>query len=235
MVSWVSENGGSMGSLTFYFDFLSPYSYLAWTWLRENQDFIRQNCHLILKPVTLAPVIKANDTKGPAEIPTKRDYLMKDCLRFSALRNIPFRAPKSLPFNSLYALRVSLLGCSGPEQLKTIDGLYRAAWEHGRDLGNSETVEDVLNSLGLPGAKWLERVGDKDLRKALKQNTNEAIERGVFGLPTFLVNNGDKTELFWGNDSIPSLKLYIEGKDPLENQEIKDKYHEFQSSYLELG
>lgn len=223
-----------MAKLTFYFDFLSPYSYLAWTWLRDNQELVRQNCHLFLKPVTLAPVIKANDTKGPAEIPSKRDYLMKDCLRFSSLHNIPFQAPKTLPFNSLYALRVSLFECCGTEQVKVIDALYRAAWEHGRDLGNSETVEDVLNSIGLPGAKWIERVGDKDLRKALKENTKEAIERGVFGLPTFLVDNGDQAELFWGNDSISSLKLYLAGNDPLERPEIKEKYQQFQNSYLEL-
>lgn len=224
-----------MKSLTFYFDFLSPYSYLAWTWLRDNEDYIRQFCHLLVKPVTLAPVIKANETKGPAEIPAKRDFLMKDCLRFSALHNIPFRAPAVLPFNSLYALRVSLSECSGADQVKVIDALFRAAWENGRDLGNSETVEDVLNKIELPGGKFIERVGDKDLRRALKENTKKAIDDGVFGLPTFLVNNGDQVELFWGNDSIPAIKLFLEGKDPLQSEEYKNKYQQFQSSYLELS
>lgn len=224
-----------MGQMTFYFDFLSPYSYLAWTWLRENEDFVRQKCHLFLKPVTLAPIIKANDTKGPAEIASKRDYLMKDCIRFASLHNIPFEAPKVLPFNSLYALRVSLFECCGKEQMKVIDSLYRGAWEYGRDLGNSETVEDILNAQVLPGPQWLERVGDKDLRKALKENTSDAISKGVFGLPTFLVDNGKQVELFWGNDSISSLKLFLEGKDPLDTQINKDKYKKFQNSYLELS
>ncbi len=214
---------------TFYFDFLSPYSYLAWTWLRDNHDKVGQKSHIRLKPVTLAPIIKANETKGPAEIPSKRDFLMKDCLRFSALHSIPFKAPAALPFNSLYALRISLLECSGLDQLRVIDGLFRGAWEKGLDLGKSETVEKILNDLGLPGAQWLERVGDKDLRRTLKSNTLEAINHGIFGLPTFFVDNGNNQELFWGNDSIPYLKLFLEGNDPLDISQ----YKMFQTAYLE--
>ncbi len=224
-----------MKSVTFYFDFLSPYSYLAWTWLRDNHELIRQKSHFFIKPVTLAPLIKANETKGPAEIPSKREYLMKDCLRFASLHSIPFTPPPALPFNSLYALRVSLFECCAKDQVKVIDGLYREAWEHGHDLGNPEVVEKVLNQLGLPGAQWIERVGDKDLRKALKSATKEAIEAGVFGLPSFLVDNGEERELFWGNDSISFLKLYLEDRDPLKTSPYKEQYKKFQDSYLELS
>lgn len=223
-----------MKTITFYFDFLSPYSYLAWTWLRENHESVRQKCHLFLKPVTLAPLIQANETKGPAEIPSKREYLMKDCLRFAALHGIPFHPPAVLPFNSLYALRISLLECSGHDQMKVIDLFYRAAWERGLDLGNSENVANILNENDLPGAQWLERVGDKDLRKALKSQTKEAIEAGVFGLPSFLVDNEGERELFWGNDSISYLKLYLENRDPLETSPYKEFLKKFQDSYLEL-
>lgn len=215
---------------TFYFDFLSPYSYLAWCWLRENHEELREKGKLALKPVTLAPIIKANETKGPAEIPSKRNFLMKDCLRFTTLHDIPFRAPASLPFNSLYALRISLVECSGLDQLKVIDTFYRGAWEHGLDLGNAETIESILNEAGFPGSKWLDRVGDRDLRQMLKSNTSEAIQSGIFGLPTFLVDNGEGQEIFWGNDSIPYLRLYLEGKDPLNQNE----YKLFQNAYLEL-
>jgi 2-hydroxychromene-2-carboxylate isomerase len=207
---------------------------LAWTWLRENHETISQSWHLFLRPVTLAPLIKANETKGPAEIPSKRNYLMKDTLRFASLHNIPFQSPPSLPFNSLYALRISLAECCGKDQIEVIDALYRAAWEEGKDLGSPEVVVDALNQKELPGEEWLERVGDKDLRKALKVQTKEAIEAGIFGLPSFLVDNEGERELFWGNDSISYLKLYLDDRDPLKMSPYKEQFKKFQDSYLEL-
>lgn len=217
-------------NLRFYFDILSPYSYLAWCWLRENREMLEQHAHVSLVPVTLAPLIKANDTKGPAEIESKRDYLMKDCLRTSRIHNIPFQAPPSLPFNSLYVQRISLKECCAEKQWEVIDLFYRAAWQDSRDLGKAEVVEAILAQAGMPAKEWLDMVGDKGLRAALKRNTKEAIDRGIFGLPSFLVDNGTRQELFWGNDSIPYLKLFLEDKDPLDTEALK----KFRECYLTL-
>ncbi len=218
--------------LSFYFDFLSPYSYLAWCWLRENRERFSVDWEFI--PVTLANIIHAQDTKGPGEIEPKRNYLMRDLLRVTQVKNIPFQPPKPLPFNSLYALRLSLKECSGLEskdqQFQMIDHFFCAAWQEGKNIGDTEIVKDVLKKMSLPAEVWLEKVGTKELRKALKINTKEAISQGIFGLPTFLVHNegeGAEPELFWGFDSTPYLTQYLQGEDPMDHEKLRN----FQDCY----
>jgi 2-hydroxychromene-2-carboxylate isomerase len=117
-----------MKKIEFYFDFLSPYSYLAWTWVRE------QSYEFSYIPVSVASIIAAYDTKGPAQITPKRNYLFKDLLRFSKLNNIPFTTPKHLPFNSLYALRLALISSAGVNQKAIIDAIFRAVWSRRHDI-----------------------------------------------------------------------------------------------------
>ncbi len=217
-------------SFNFFFDFLSPYSYLAWCWIRENRKFLEENGELILSPVNLAPLIHAHGTLGPAEIAAKRNYLMKDCLRLSAVKGIPFEAPSQLPFNALYALRISLCLVSEDKQFEVVDLFYRSAWERGENLGDDAHIVKLLNSKGLPGDKWIERVGDKDVRKELKMHGKLALEYELFGLPSVVVTTDTGREVFWGRDSLEYLKMFIIGEDPLN----KDKLKHFQSSYRAL-
>ena len=86
-----------MKDIEFYFDFLSPYSYLAWNWVRQNLN----KYNFSFYPVPLASLIRNYETKGPAEIEPKRNYLFKHCLRYAELNRIPFHPPHQLPFNSL--------------------------------------------------------------------------------------------------------------------------------------
>jgi 2-hydroxychromene-2-carboxylate isomerase len=202
--------------INFYFDFLSPYSYLAWTWVRENS----KNYQFNIIPVPLGSLIRHYETKGPAEIPPKRNYLIKNCLRYAELKGIIFNPPKILPFNSLYSLRISLKENSGEDQLKIVDILFRLGWEKGKDLGDENLIVKELLSFGIDGVKLLEKVGTSETRKILKKNVSIALANGIFGVPTFIV--GD--ELFWGNDSIEHLKLFLNGRDPLP----KEKFEEFE-------
>ena len=202
-----------MQEINFYFDFLSPYSYLAWTWVRENY----RKYQFILIPCPLGSLIRHYETKGPAEIPPKRNYLFKNCLRYAALKGIKFNPPKNLPFNSLYALRISLWENCGREQFKVIEGLFRLGWEKGEDLGNEEIIVAELNRLGIDGVPLLEKVGTKEIREGLKKNVSRALANGVFGVPTFII----KEELFWGNDSIEHLELFLDGRDPLQRDKIE--------------
>jgi 2-hydroxychromene-2-carboxylate isomerase len=217
-------------SFNFFFDFLSPYSYFAWCWIRENRNFLEEAGELKLIPVNLAPLIHAHGTLGPAEIEAKRNYLMKDCLRISAIQKIPFTAPHELPFNALYALRISLEMVSGPSQFDVVDMFYRAAWEKGENLGDDSLIKSILDFQGLPGQEWLDRVGDKEVRRELKKNGKLALEYELFGLPSVVAHTDKGRELFWGRDSLEYLKLFIIGDDPLD----KDKLKHFQSSYIAL-
>lgn len=210
-----------MTNIEFYFDFLSPFSYLAWQWVKDaSRD---PNLKFELIPCPLATVIKHYETKGPAEIEPKRNYLLKYCLRYSKLHGIPFAIPKVLPFNSLYALRVALKEVSGDDQFEIVDTLFHAAWGKGQDLGDDGVVLNLLNGLGLPGEKYLEMVFKKEARKGLKDNIKRALKNEVFGFPTFIVED----ELFWGNDSITHIKDFLNGYDRLNLKE----YNKFVASY----
>jgi 2-hydroxychromene-2-carboxylate isomerase len=200
--------------IDFYFDFLSPYSYLAWTWVRDNIE--KYNFNFI--PCPLGSLIRHYETKGPAEITPKRNYLFKNCLRYASLNRIKFQPPKTLPFNSLYALRISLKKNCGEEQFKVIDSLFRLGWEKGEDLGNEIVIVEELNSIGIDGLKLLEMVGTRETREELKQNVSMALSNGVFGVPTFIVGG----EMFWGNDSIGHLELFLNGLDPLDRGQFED-------------
>lgn len=203
-----------MKNVTFTFDFLSPYSYLAWTWVRDQQHI-----NWTYRPVPMASLITHYETKGPAQIEPKRNYLFKDLLRKTAERNIPFTTPKELPFNSLYALRLSLEGVAGDTQRSVIDAIYRAGWEYGLDIGNDDVLKDVINKAQLPVEELFSKMEAKEARRELKQNLEAALADGLFGVPSFTVQK----ELFWGHDSIPYLEKYLDGKDLLD----QTKYEKF--------
>ena len=166
-------------------------------------------------PVVLAQVIHHYETKGPAEIEPKRNYLWKHCLRSAKSRNIPFVMPAKLPFNSSLALRMAI---AAKGDFKVIDALFRAAWERGSDLGDPDII------LAIPECSGLDSIASsKDCRRELKQNITQAIENTVFGTPTFLV--GD--ELFWGDDSRRDLINYLKGEDLLD----KNQFNHFTESF----
>lgn len=199
--------------IEFYFDFLSPYSYLAWTWVR-NQSY-----EFSYIPVSVASIIAAYDTKGPAQIAPKRNYLFKDLLRFSKLQNIPFTTPKHLPFNSLYALRLALISSAGENQKAVIDAIFRAGWEHGLDIGSDDVLKDVLRKENLYTDELIEKMESKAARIDLKANIERALQNELFGVPSFIANG----EMFWGNDSTKYLEMHLNGSDPLD----RVKYQQF--------
>ncbi len=207
-----------MPKIDFTFDFLSPYSYLAWTWVRENQQY-----DFNYNPVPMASLITHYETKGPAQIEPKRNYLFKDLLRKTAERNIPFTTPKELPFNSLYALRLSLKGVAGDHQKAVIDAIYTAGWAGGMDIGNDDVLKNILQAAGLPVAELFEKMEAKDARRELKQNLENAINQKLFGVPSFIVEG----ELFWGHDSIPYLEKFLKGEDLLD----KNKYTAYENLF----
>ncbi len=186
----------------FYFDFLSPYSYLAWTWLRSS------DLNFQAVPIVLSQVIHHYETKGPAEIAPKRDYLWKHCMRTAIKRGVPFVMPAKLPFNSSFALRL-VIASNGDK--KIIDKLFRMAWEHGLD------IEDTEELLKVPEFKALDSVASsREARRELKNNVAQAIENNVFGTPTFIVNG----ELFWGDDCQNDLYNFISGNDHLDKEKF---------------
>ena len=205
-----------MKELNFYFDFLSPYSYFAW----HNMQTLATELELKVnyKPVALGPLLNHWQIKGPGEITPKREFLLKQCLRYAVKMNLPFTTPKTHPFNSLYALRLSLAGVAGLHQGKVIETLWKAGWQTRIDMGEPDELLNALREAGLPADELYEKSFTKEAKVELKTNIQEAINFGAFGVPSFVV--GD--ELFWGNDALASLRDFIQGNDPLDREKFEN-------------
>jgi 2-hydroxychromene-2-carboxylate isomerase len=204
-----------MKELTFYFDFISPFSYFAWAQLEKFKS--EKSLIIHYKPVALGPILNHWQIKGPGEITPKREFLLKQCLRYSAQNQIPFTTPKTHPFNSLYALRLCLKHVSGHHQGKVIETLWKAGWQQRIDMAEPDELLQALRDTGLPAEELYERSFTREAKVELKQNIQEAIAAGVFGVPSFVAQN----ELFWGNDSFGDLMRFLEGHDPLDREKLQ--------------
>ncbi len=204
-----------MKELNFYFDYLSPFSYFAWIKLESMaQEF---NLKVNFKPVALGPVLNHWQIKGPGEVMPKRRFLMKQCLRYAALHKVEFTTPKTHPFNSLYAVRLSLAGVAGAHQARVIETFWKAGWQKRIDMGEPDELLAALRENDLPADELYEKSFSREAKVELKNNIQEAIDHGVFGVPSFVVGG----ELFWGNDSTEELKNYLRGKDLLDREKLE--------------
>jgi 2-hydroxychromene-2-carboxylate isomerase len=198
-----------MPTVDFYFDYLSPFAYLASREVRAACT--RAGAQVVFRPILFPALLNHWGQRGPAEIPPKSIHTFKECLRYALLRDIPFRAPRLHPFNPLLALRVTLAAADDAERERIAHALYALGWAQGGDLSSREEIEQQLTAAGLPALQLLERATTTEVKSLLRTETDEAIRRGVFGIPTMIADN----ELFWGVSQLPMLELYLTGKDPL--------------------
>src|SRR5882672_7703102 len=194
----------------FYFDYLSGYAYFGW--LRIQDVCAARGVELSIRPVLFAGLLDHWGTVGPAEVPPRRAWVYRDGFRYAALHGIALKCPKFHPFNPLPALRMSLAAVAGADQQRVVDAIFRAGWGKGIDLGSTVELVACLDAAALDGRALLARAETASAKEALRRETEEAIARGVFGVPTMI--SGD--ELFWGSDRIDHLELYLDGRDPLD-------------------
>lgn len=185
-----------MASADWYFDFVSPFSYLQCEQLPRLERSIRVR----YRPVLLAALLKANDHRGPAEIPAKRRFTYRFVIWEARRLGIALKFPAAHPFNPLPLLRLAIAADCMPEAIRCI---FRFVWRDGR-LGDLPIEWAELEAgLGLPDAAA--RIAAAEIKDALRRNTDEAIARGVFGVPTLAI--GD--ELFWGADATGMAVDYV--------------------------
>jgi 2-hydroxychromene-2-carboxylate isomerase len=201
-----------MKRLDFYFDYLSPFSFIAWKRLGELKPLAQVD----LIPVALGPLLNHWGIKGPGEVQPKREFLLKSCLRRSAREGFAFTTPKTHPFNSLYALRLSIKEVAGDHQEKVVGALWRAGWEQRIDMGEPDELLNVLRAESLPADELYEKSFLPAAKRALKANIQQALAAGVFGVPSFVVEG----ELFWGEDSLPDLLAFLTNRDPLDHGKL---------------
>lgn len=195
--------------IRFYFDYESPNAYLAWTQLPKLAE--KHGSTIEALPVLYAGLLDAHGQLGPGEVPAKGRWMTSNFLRKAALLGLPLNPPAFFPFNPLLALRVSLLPFEVEQRHGLIDALFKAVWMRGFHVSEPAVVERVAEEIGLPGNELIERAQSPEIKALLRQRTDEAISRGVFGVPSMEVGG----ELFWGYDDFPYLDLFLAGNDPL--------------------
>jgi 2-hydroxychromene-2-carboxylate isomerase len=197
-------------TVAFYFDYVSPYAYLASTRVREVAA--RHGRRVAAIPVLFAAMLDASGARGPAEIPAKRHYMHRDLERLARELGATIEPPATHPFNPLVALRAT--GCvpDAEARWRLVDAVYRAAWQRGERVEQPETVARAAAEAGLDGAALLERAASAEAKAALREATDAAIAAGAFGVPTMIADG----ELFWGVDSLPLLERLLGGENAVD-------------------
>jgi 2-hydroxychromene-2-carboxylate isomerase len=183
-----------------YFDVVSPYAYLLDAVLRKEGFPLAIRLH----PVLFAGLLEAHGNKGPAEINAKREFTYQFCTWTAQLRGIPFVMPSSHPFNPLKYLRLIIALRSTRDVASMV---LDALWTTGCDPEDPATWRSVVEQLAVPDAD--ERIADPRVKLLLRENTEQAVRLGIFGVPTLMVDD----RLFWGLDALPMARAYVDG-DP---------------------
>lgn len=183
--------------LTFWYEFASTYSYLS---AFRVADMARAaGVELIWRPFLLGPVFAAQGySDSPFNTyPVKGAYMWRDMARICAERGLPFQRPPVFPQNTLLAARVAVAAQAEGQIEAVTRALYRAEFARGQNIMTPEEIAAALEADQLP-LHYLERAGMPEVKATLKENTQAAMEIGVFGAPSFTV--GD--EVFWGDDRL---------------------------------
>ena len=169
-----------------YFDFVSPFSYLQCERLQAHAHEVRPH------PVLFAAILDANGQKGPAEIAAKRRFTYRFVVWQAKAHGVPLRFPHAHPFNPLPLLRLAI-ACDN--RLEAITAIFRFVWRDGRLPDLPIEWAELAQRVGVPDASA--RIADTAVKDQLRRETDAALARGVFGVPTLAVGN----ELFWGVDA----------------------------------
>jgi len=183
----------------FFFDLNSSYSYLASTQLAGLAQ--RTGARIVLVPMLLGAITKATGSNvGPMQ---RLQYTARDMLRWAERYRIPFTLPSSWPTRSVLGLRCVLAAGEGREA--AMHALFRAFWAEGKDIADAAVVRDALGAAGMDAERILAGAESPPIKDELRKNTDGALERGVFGAPTFFVGE----EMFWGNDRLDFVEAAL--------------------------
>ena len=190
-----------MKHVTFYLDFISPFAYLAFEQLPVALKGVSYS--VTHKPVLFGAILKHHGQLGPAEIAPKRDWTYRHVLWLAHSLGVPLQMPASHPFNPLGLLRLAIASdADGTPNRYVCETLFRHVWCGGAEASDAVRLQTVTEQLAPKRAS-----NSDEVKALLKANTDEAIERGVFGVPTFEVDG----KLFWGLDELPMLRAYLLG------------------------
>ena len=180
----------------FYFDFGSPYSFLAHKKIikieKENSIKIKY------KPVLLGGLLKTAGIKANADIPIKGKYMIRDCKLCAEQDGVQFKFNSYFPIITLNLMRCVLVAEKNNFKQNFVNKVFDAIWEDGLNLNDNLIVEKLLKNLDINPKNFLMEAIEPKIKNELKKRTDEAYNNGIFGVPTFMINN----KIFWGQDRL---------------------------------
>ena len=182
-------------SIDFYFDFVSPYSFLAHKRIRkiENEEKIKY----IYKPILLAGLHNLIGITAPAFINPKAKFMVRDCKMVAKKFDIKFKFNSNFPINSLNLLR-GLLSINYDKKKTYINNFFDAYWQDGLNLNEEKIIITILRKCKIKQADFRKEINNQKIKNKLKKLTQDAFKKDIFGAPTFVVNK----KIFWGQDRL---------------------------------
>ena len=178
--------------IEFYFDYGSPFSYLADTQLPALAE--RYGAEILYRPILLGGIFKATGNSSPITIPAKGKYMALELERWARHYGIEMKMNPHFPFNTIRLMRGAVAALRQGRFAAYHPQMYRAVWSEGRNLGEEDVLREMLESSGIDPAS----IDGDEIKNELRANTDGAVARGAFGAPTFYVNG----EIYWGNDRL---------------------------------
>ena len=180
----------------FYFDFVSPYSFLAHKKIRKIE--MNDGIKIRYKPILVGGLHNLHGIKAPAFIPAKAKHMIRDCKLIALKNGVKFKFNSYFPIKSLNLMRGVFVAEEDNIKSYYIDSIFNTIWQDGLNMNDQIIIEKVLKNLNVNPKTFILRSASTLIKDSLRKKTNDAYEKGIFGAPTFVVNN----KIFWGQDRI---------------------------------
>ena len=180
----------------FYFDFASPYTFIAHKEIRKIEK--ENSIKIEYMPIFLAGLLKLADIKANVDIPIKGKYMIKDCKLWAEKYNIVFKFNNYFPIKTLNLMRCVLVAEKKGFAQNFINKVFDSIWKDGLNLNDNTIVERLLKNLDINPKIFLMEAEDSKIKDELKKRTDNAFKKGIFGSPSFIINN----KMFWGQDRL---------------------------------
>ena len=183
-------------SFDFYFDFISPYSFLAHKEIKKIEK--HNGIKIKYKPILLGGLHNMHGIKAPAFIPAKAKHMIRDCKLIAEKNKIKFKFNSYFPIRSLNLMRGVLVAEEDNYKSYYIESIFNAIWQDGLNMNDENIIQKILKNLNVNPKTFFLRSTSSSIKDSLKKRTSEAYEKGIFGAPSFVSNN----KVFWGQDRI---------------------------------
>ena len=182
--------------IDFYFDFVSPYAFISFQQIKTLKS--KQDFNFRLKPMLLGDLHNLHKIIAPAFIPAKAKFMIRDCKMICEKNKISFKFNSYFPIKTVDLMRGVLIAEEDGIANIYINKIFESLWVSGLNLNDQQIIDKILKNLDINPKTFSLRLSNQNIKDELKKRTQEAYDKGIFGAPTFLVNN----KVFWGQDRL---------------------------------